>query len=361
MTISSIRDIVERTSANAKALECLGKAGAFNNLEDGLNELEAAEYGREMVVYLRDLGKFKERSAKHAESLHQKEEKFRDKVEARRVRMEEKDAKYQKKLTEYEARLAEVQVKNAARGDKKPLKEPVKPLPPKPLKGVEYPKPSKVPTEPPEPPRPRIALSQRERVRLQREMLYIYLTGHPLDEALPENGLTPIGDLALLVSPDGEEVPKKKRKKIVVTIRGVLLSHKVTNTRSKKLMARLRLEDKTGSIEVVVFPALYDSLKGLLTDGEIYKVTGEVDTTKNVGDDGEERSHTQVKGKKVRAVRIGSDKEWDINYPLLRGGLRILPGPAQKSKGLAASTIMQQARKTIEARIEALRQSSTLL
>ena len=341
MKFTSIREVIEKTGANAKAAECLGKSGALSSLDEELNELEAAEYAREIVTYLREKERYKERLEKYEKSIRTKEETFRKKVEARREKQEEREAKYQERLTKWQERTAYVLEENARRASqgKKLLQEPKKPADLVPLKDLTYPKLPDQPVEPVEPSKPRMILSTRERIKLQREMLYLYITGHPLDEVPEKDGVTEIRNLINVQEDEW------------CTIYGVLQYLKVTNTRKKKLMARLRIEDKTGSIEVVAFPSLYESLKGTLIEGELYEVVGRVGITKRVSDSGDDSTHIQFIGAKVKPIRVGSDKEWDITYPLLKGNLHVLPGKIQKSKGLATTVILNRARKTIEENI----------
>lgn len=341
MRFTSIKEVIQKTNADAKAAECLGKSGALNGLSEELNELEAAEYARQLVVYLRDKEKYLERLAKYQSAIEKKEESFRKKVEERREKQEVRDAKYNERLIAWQKKMAHVVEENAKRAasGKKLLKEPKKPTELDPLKEIEYPKLPEEPVEPTEPVPPRAMLSTRERIKLQREMLNLYISGHPLDDAPPKDGVTEIKNLADAAGDSW------------CVVRGVLQSLKVTNTRTKKLMARLRIEDKTGSIEVVAFPKLYESLKGSLTEGELYEVLGRIDITKRESDSGEESTHIQFIGTKVLPIRIGSDKEWDITYPLLKGSLHVLPGKIQKSKGVAKTIILKRARKTAEEHI----------
>jgi DNA polymerase III alpha subunit len=338
MKFKSIREVIEKTGANAKAAECLGKSGALSNLDEDFNELESAEYAKSFVSFLRERERYIQRLEKYEETIRTKEEKFREKVEERRIKQEAKDQKYRERLIKYEKKFAEVKEKNLIRAEKnkKLLKEPEKPVEPRQLVEITYPNIPKEPEPPKEPLKPKVLLSSRERIRLQREMLHLYLSGHPLDEVAESKDVTNIKNLS------------ESDSKSWHTIRGVLQSLKVTNTRTKKLMARLRIEDKTGSIEVVAFPKVYESLKGSLLEGELYEILGRLDITKKELDTGEEFSHIQFIGTRVQQIRIGSDKEWSILYPLLKGNLHILPSKAQKSKGQAERVLTSLAQKNIE-------------
>jgi DNA polymerase-3 subunit alpha len=104
-----------------------------------------------------------------------------------------------------------------------------------------------------EPDLPDIAdYSSRELLQQEKEYLGVYLSGHPLDEwrgKFQTNGLIPIADLE--EEPDGKEV----------LIGGVVTSWRTINTKSGSMMAGCKLEDLTGTVEVVVFPKLYNEIK----------------------------------------------------------------------------------------------------
>lgn len=104
-----------------------------------------------------------------------------------------------------------------------------------------------------EPELPNIAeFSHRELLQQEKEYLGVYLSGHPLDEwraKFQSNGLIPIADLE--EEPDGKEV----------LIGGVATCWRTINTKSGSMMAGFKLEDLTGTVEVVVFPKLYKEVK----------------------------------------------------------------------------------------------------
>jgi len=342
MAFKSIRNLLERAELNAKAAECLGLAGAFSSLPEELNELEAAEYARNLLTYLKDEKKHKEKELKVQEQNDKREEKYRYKVLAREEKIDEKNQAFEKRYDVYLAKLEEVREKNKVREQqqKKLLKEPKAPAPPKNPKLIDLPKIAEITEPPTEPLLPRKVLSQRERIRLQREMLNAYISGHPLDEVPDDDNITKISNL--------EDLEKGE----FVSIRGVLQSLKVTSTRSKKLMAKLRIEDKNGSIEIAVFPRTYEVVQGTLEEGELYKVSGRVDIVSNYDPkSGEEYNHIQVIGTKISRIQIVSDKEWEIRYPLLKGMIRVLPGIVQKSKGIASGIITRLPREKIEEKI----------
>jgi DNA polymerase-3 subunit alpha len=106
------------------------------------------------------------------------------------------------------------------------------------------------------------------RLRHEKEALGFYITGHPLErvqEALAQLSVTPVQ--ALADAADGREV----------TVAGLVVARKVTTTRRGDRMAYVRLEDLTGTIEVIVFPDLFATVTALLETDQPVIVTGALD------------------------------------------------------------------------------------
>ena len=94
--------------------------------------------------------------------------------------------------------------------------------------------------------------SQPELLQLEKEYLGVYLSGHPLDdwrERFQQNEINPIINLE-------EEVDGKE-----VLLGGVVIGWRVITTKAGSTMASFKLEDLTGTVEVIVFPKLYVTAK----------------------------------------------------------------------------------------------------
>lgn len=94
--------------------------------------------------------------------------------------------------------------------------------------------------------------SQSELLQMEKEYLGIFISGHPLDQwrqKFLQNGLMPLAELE--EEPDGKEV----------LIGGVVSGWRVIPTKNGSQMAGSRIEDWTGSIEVIIFPKLYAEVK----------------------------------------------------------------------------------------------------
>ncbi|MDR7426403.1 MAG: DNA polymerase III subunit alpha [Armatimonadota bacterium] len=110
--------------------------------------------------------------------------------------------------------------------------------------------------------------SDRERLAMEKEMLGLYISDHPLahlQEDLAARVSLPIGQLS--------EVPDRT----TVTVGGIVTALKRTTTRSGSVMAFLTLEDLTGAVEVIVFPKTYEQNAFLLKKDAVLVVRGRAD------------------------------------------------------------------------------------
>jgi len=111
-------------------------------------------------------------------------------------------------------------------------------------------------------------LRPRERLKLEKESLGFYISGHPLDGYGSEIGAVAATTLELREGEigDGQEA----------TLAGVVSQLTVRLTRNAEKMAILRLQDQRGSIEVAVFPKTYALAANLLAVDEPLLIRGRV-------------------------------------------------------------------------------------
>lgn len=113
--------------------------------------------------------------------------------------------------------------------------------------------------------------SQEEILSWERELLGFYLTEHPLtkvSQLMEKIVSTKIGEIDLLV----HERRQLKLGGIIASIRRTL-----TKVR-KEEMCFLKLQDTTGSIDVVVFPRVYSEARDILAADRIVVVSGKVES-----------------------------------------------------------------------------------
>ncbi|MCH9045849.1 MAG: DNA polymerase III subunit alpha [SAR324 cluster bacterium] len=111
-------------------------------------------------------------------------------------------------------------------------------------------------------------LHPRQRLKLEKEALGFYISGHPLERYRSEVGNLAVSTLQLR---EGEYADKTE-----VLLAGMVAALTVRMNRSGEKQANVRLEDLRGSIEVIVFPKLYAEVAGLLQEDEPLLIRGRV-------------------------------------------------------------------------------------
>ncbi len=111
-------------------------------------------------------------------------------------------------------------------------------------------------------------IPRRERLRWEKELIGLYLSEHPLGDIadeLPDYVTAYTGDLA-------EESDQAK-----VTIGAIIQSSRRVITRAGSTMLVATVEDLQGSVEVVVFPKVFEQTANAWTDDSRVLITGRVD------------------------------------------------------------------------------------
>ena len=128
---------------------------------------------------------------------------------------------------------------------------------------------------------------------LEKEMLGIYISGHPLDEyadKIRRYATVSSRDLAATVRPETEEdgsiaeggfeggdrTGKRLWDGKVVTMGGMIEGKKNLITKNNKMMAFVDLEDLEGVTEVIVFPNVYDRCRDVLFEDSVIAVRGKL-------------------------------------------------------------------------------------
>jgi DNA polymerase III subunit alpha len=108
---------------------------------------------------------------------------------------------------------------------------------------------------------------------MEKEMLGVYLTGHPLSDYADK-----IEKISTITSEDlaHAEADGDIQDGMKVTMAGMISSKKTLITKKNKMMAFLQLEDLYGTAEVIVFPNVYEAALGLLKDDGVIVVRGSV-------------------------------------------------------------------------------------
>jgi DNA-directed DNA polymerase III PolC len=105
--------------------------------------------------------------------------------------------------------------------------------------------------------------TREQKLRYERELLEVCVSGHPLD-FLPRNG-----ELW------SDELPAYTGKR--VTLCGWAVTHRHVGTKNYRNMMFLTLEDQHGLFETVLFPDVYDRYGGLVFETRTFQVAGRVE------------------------------------------------------------------------------------
>jgi len=163
---------------------------------------------------------------------------------------------------------------------------------------------------------------ERERLQWERELLGLYLSAHPLDmydDYFAEQ----------TVALNSLEVGHDKKK---VTIGGVLSSIRMIVTKSGSKMAFLKVEDKTGEGEAIIFPKLYEEIGEQLVQDAVVKITGKVSSTDRDGNSvgeakviadevifvtNDELDNYQKSGKKMKTPKVKTVSKDSAALPII--------------------------------------------
>ncbi|NLN65996.1 MAG: DNA polymerase III subunit alpha [Clostridiaceae bacterium] len=101
---------------------------------------------------------------------------------------------------------------------------------------------------------------------MEKDMLGLYLSGHPLSEFEEDiqRGVTVYSIDLMMEEKDGEPVQHQVSDGDFARVAGIVVDMKTITTRSNQLMAFVTLEDLAGQMEVIVFPNILDKYGELL-------------------------------------------------------------------------------------------------
>ncbi len=139
-----------------------------------------------------------------------------------------------------------------------------------------------------------------ELLSMEKEMLGVYISGHPLDEHaerireladMDTSRLAPAdeeGDGMQSLESEEEDEPagasdedSRPKDGTSVTMAGIIVSKKTMITKKGTMMAFVELEDLYGEIEVVVFPKVFELDRVWLEEDNIVVIRGRLDMKEN--------------------------------------------------------------------------------
>jgi len=124
---------------------------------------------------------------------------------------------------------------------------------------------------------------EAERLAQEKEVLGLYLTGHPVTQYEAELGKLVSGRFGSLAANGSEPVPRRRKGGRPVTVAGLVVALRTRNTQSGGRMAFLTLDDRTGRIECAVYPEVFKQYRHLLVKDSLLVVNGTLDYDEFLG------------------------------------------------------------------------------
>lgn len=120
--------------------------------------------------------------------------------------------------------------------------------------------------------------SEKMLLSMEKEVLGIYLSGHPLGEfekLLQQITTANSSEIAEIKDKEIESVHLKDGSKVVIG--GIIIKKQNKITKNNNIMAFITLEDLYGTVEVIIFPKIYDTYKETILEDNIVLVEGIID------------------------------------------------------------------------------------
>jgi DNA polymerase-3 subunit alpha len=120
---------------------------------------------------------------------------------------------------------------------------------------------------------PSSTTTAREMLSWERELLGLYLSSHPLDDyaGYLSDHTVPLG--ALTADMEGKSA----------TVGGIITTVRKITTKNNAVMAFVGLEDKSGSLELIVFPKAYEQTPQLWQPDHVIQAKGKINTKDREG------------------------------------------------------------------------------
>ncbi|MBR2023417.1 MAG: DNA polymerase III subunit alpha, partial [Clostridia bacterium] len=119
-----------------------------------------------------------------------------------------------------------------------------------------------------------------EKLSKEKEVLGVYVSGHPFEKFLPYFKDTSFNTSMLYDFTEDEETGEKTYQNLThqmpVTMGGMISAFKKLKTKSGSFMAFVTVEDLYGSVECVCFPKIYDRIRNFLENDRVVTVSGKL-------------------------------------------------------------------------------------
>ncbi len=182
---------------------------------------------------------------------------------------------------------------------------------------------------------------EKELLSMEKEMLGIYISGHPLDKIKESiQKVSTINTLQMLqMSEENNLNEDGKQVKYV----GIINSVKKKYTKRNTLMAFMTVEDLYGSTEIIVFDSCYSKAQNILLDENIVLIDGRLSiredepvkivannitefNPENINNLSVQRSNREMMNQKPKVLILDITNANEIQKDRLRGAIRFFSG-----------------------------------
>jgi DNA polymerase-3 subunit alpha len=114
---------------------------------------------------------------------------------------------------------------------------------------------------------PQDPINKREKLAWEKELLGLYISGHPLDEY--KDKIEKHGTLI-------KDIKRNCKTNQVVTVAAIIDEIKTFTTKNNSVMSFIKLSDCSGNIEAVAFSKIYETYRDILIANNVIAMKGKV-------------------------------------------------------------------------------------
>lgn len=121
--------------------------------------------------------------------------------------------------------------------------------------------------------------NEKSLLAMEKEMVGVYLSGHPLseyEEELERKATTNTSEIAEIREAD-ENAHLSDGSRVVIG--GIIIKKQNKITKNNNMMAFVTLEDLYGTVEGIIFPKIYEDCKDFLYEDNIVLIEGTIDSS----------------------------------------------------------------------------------
>ena len=171
--------------------------------------------------------------------------------------------------------------------------------------------------------------TEKEMLSMEKEMLGIYISGHPLEKYRKE--IEELSTINIMEMKEANEAIQANEKTNIVDGQRVKLVAIITKikkkfTKTNKIMAFVTVEDLYGSCEVVVFESCYNTCQNVLLEENIVVIEGRISIKEDADMSIVANSITELKVNKKKEVILNITDLDEDKKAKLRGAIKFFVG-----------------------------------